>query len=115
MNLEWKPPEENRGNILGYDIGYQSGKLLLLLWFCVFHTGEKDLALIKFVSEVFSQVARVHVRTVLIKPSFLHSSRSSNEWTELWMGNSTTFDLLCRVCVCVWVCMCVGVRACVCV
>ncbi|KAK7102380.1 neuroglian-like isoform X2 [Littorina saxatilis] len=24
VNLEWKPPEENRGDILGYDIGYQS-------------------------------------------------------------------------------------------
>ena len=33
VNLEWKPPEENRGDILGYDIGYQSGAfLLLLLW-----------------------------------------------------------------------------------
>ncbi|PVD25037.1 hypothetical protein C0Q70_15534 [Pomacea canaliculata] len=23
VNLEWKPPDENRGDILGYDIGYQ--------------------------------------------------------------------------------------------
>ena len=25
VNLEWKPPEETRGDILGYDIGYQTG------------------------------------------------------------------------------------------
>ena len=29
VNLEWVRPIEERGDILGYDIGYQSGELLL--------------------------------------------------------------------------------------
>ena len=31
VNLEWKPPEHNRGDILGYDIGYQSGRSLVIV------------------------------------------------------------------------------------
>ena len=93
VNLEWKPPEENRGDILGYDIGYQSGAFLLLWWRWWWWL------LLLFFLHVFSSsppfLFLILLLLTQILPSWLPGQRSKNAAGELgWRCSASSTMVL---------------------